>query len=129
MPNANSLQIMVVDDQRAMRALVTSSLREIGCTDIMECCDGQDALETLALHPRNLIISDLNMPRLDGLGLLAAIRADPVLKATAVIMLTSRGEINLVQKAVQLGVNNYLMKPFSMAGLKKKIEAVVGPLT
>lgn len=129
MPLASALEVLVVDDQRAMRSLVSDSLRHFGCTKIIECGDGKEALQELLARPRHMVISDLNMPVMDGLELLAAVRRDPGLKSMAFIMLTSRGEVELVKKAVSLGVNNYLMKPFSAAGLKSKIEAVVGPLT
>jgi two-component system chemotaxis response regulator CheY len=77
----------------------------------------------------HLIISDFNMPNLDGLGLLRAIRAHPPTSKTAFIMLTGRADRELVQRAVQFGVNNYLVKPFTTAQLKEKLEGVFGPLT
>jgi two-component system chemotaxis response regulator CheY len=69
------------------------------------------------------------MPRLDGLGLLRAVRAHEPIRGTAFIMLTGRADKELVQRAVQFGVNNYLVKPFTVQTLKEKIEAVFGPLT
>lgn len=129
MPAASALEVLVVDDQRAMRSLVIDSLRHFGVSKIVECGDGKEALQELLTRPRHMVISDLNMPVMDGLQLLEAVRKDPGLKTLAFIMLTSRGEVELVKKAVALGVNNYLMKPFSADGLRKKIEAVVGPLT
>jgi two-component system, chemotaxis family, chemotaxis protein CheY len=129
MPAASALQILVVDDQRAMRALVRESLAQIGCRNVVECADGEEALRTMELRKFHLIISDLNMPNLDGLGLLAAVRAKPGHEKTAFIMLTSRNEATLVQQAVKLGVNNYITKPFTMGALKAKVEAVFGKLT
>jgi two-component system chemotaxis response regulator CheY len=69
------------------------------------------------------------MPNLDGLGLLEAVRGKPEFKKIAFIMLTNRGDVELVRKAIALGVNNYLIKPFALGALKAKIEAVFGPLT
>ena len=129
MPRSALLQIMVVDDQRTMRTLVRESLAQMGCYQVRECADGAEALEMMAIHPVQLILSDMNMPRMDGLQLLAAVRADPRWKSVGFIMLTSRGERELVKKAVELGVNNYLMKPFSLDSIRHKVEAVVGPLT
>ena|SRR3972149_8267013 len=129
MPAAADLRITIVEDQRSIRALVRGSLQQIGCKEITECEDGLIALKSLDLHPAHLIISDLNMPNLDGLGLLEAVRKKPGHEKTAFIMLTNRGDAELVRKAVALGVNNYLMKPFTIAALKAKIEAVFGPLT
>jgi two-component system chemotaxis response regulator CheY len=129
MPAAADMQVMVVDDQRAMRNLVRSSLNELGCGQVTECADGREALETLRRQPAHLVISDMNMPVMDGLALLRAMRAEPNLIGVGFIMLTSRGEAELVREAIAAGVNNYLVKPFTMATLRRKIEAVFGPLT
>jgi two-component system chemotaxis response regulator CheY len=120
---------LIADDLLAMRALLRSSLVHIGYRNITECSDGEEALQEFTARPADLIISDLNMPKLDGLGLLAAVRKMPGRETTPFIMLTSRGEVNLVVQAKELKVNNYLMKPFNLVTLKKKIEEVVGPLT
>ena len=80
-------------------------------------------------RPYQLVISDYNMPKLDGLGLLRAVRSHPPISKTAFIMLTGRADKDLVQRAVQFGVNNYLVKPFTVATLREKIEAVFGALT
>jgi two-component system, chemotaxis family, chemotaxis protein CheY len=129
MPKGSTFRILIADDLLAMRALVRSSLVHIGYRNITECSDGEEALQEFTARPADLIISDLNMPKLDGLGLLAAVRKMPGRETTPFIMLTSRGEVNLVVQAKELKVNNYLMKPFNLVTLKKKIEDVVGPLT
>lgn len=129
MPEAQSLRILVVDDQRAMRTLIRSTLFALRCQNVVECEDGNAALSEILLRPVDLVISDLNMPKLDGLGLLRAVRSNPDLGRLPFIMLTSRGESALVKQAIDLGVNNYLMKPFNLVTLKSKIEAVMGPLT
>jgi two-component system, chemotaxis family, chemotaxis protein CheY len=129
MPQASTVEIMVVDDQRAMRALVRDSLAQIGCARVSECGDGHEALQSLRARPVHLVVSDLNMPVMDGLTLLRAVRSEPSLANTAFIMLTSNGEVELVKQAIALGVNNYLVKPFTLGMLKRKIESVFGPLT
>lgn len=129
MPAASSLRVMIVDDQHSMRLLIRSSLQQLGFKDIDEASDGEDGLRKLVAQPAHLVISDFNMPKLDGLGLLRAIRAHPPIAKTAYIMLTGRADKELVQRAVQFGVNNYLVKPFTVATLKEKIEAVFGPVT
>ena len=116
MPAAAALHCLVVDDQMTMRSLVRTSLQQLGVREIVS-------------KPAHLIISDYNMPNLDGLGLLRAVRAHPPTSKTAFIMLTGRADRELVQRAVQFGVNNYLVKPFTVAQLKGKLEAVFGPLT
>lgn len=128
MPAAASIDTLIVDDQRSTRQLVRQCLQQLGFVHITECEDGAEALDLLTRRRMNLIFSDLNMPNLDGLGLLRAVRGDPANVNTAFIMLTGRADAALVQEAVKLGVNNYIVKPFTIETLKKKVEAVVGPL-
>jgi two-component system chemotaxis response regulator CheY len=129
MPVAASLHVLVVDDQMSIRSLVRSGLSQLGVQHITEASDGGEALKSLALNPAHLVISDYNMPNMNGLDLLKAIRANPPTAKTAFIMLTGRADRDLVQKAVQFGVNNYLVKPFNVQVLKGKIEQVFGALT
>jgi len=126
---AANIETLIVDDQRSTLQLVRSSLLQLGFKRIRECEDGEAARLLLETVRVDLIFSDLNMPRLDGLGLLRAVRNNPAISKTAFIMLTGRTDTALVQEAVKLGVNNYIVKPFNLATLTKKIEAVVGPLT
>jgi two-component system chemotaxis response regulator CheY len=129
MPAAASIETLIVDDQRSTRQLVRSCLNELGFRRITESEDGVAARDLLKQKRVHLIFSDLNMPGLDGLGLLGAVRGDPELAKTAFIMLTGRADTALVQEAIKLGVNNYIVKPFTLETLKKKVEAVLGPLT
>ena len=129
MPTAASVSALVVDDQLTMRALVRNGLQQIGMKDVREAGDGEEALKSLIAKPVNLIISDFNMPKMDGLALLRAVRSHPPIKQTAFIMLTGRADRELVQRAVQFGVNNYCVKPFTVQALREKIEQVFGPLT
>ena len=129
MPAASALNVLVVDDQLTMRSLIRNSLQQIGVREISEAADGELALRSIITKPVHLVISDFNMPNLDGLGLLRGIRAHPPIAKTAFIMLTGRADRELVQRAVQFGVNNYLVKPFTTAQLKEKLEGVFGPLT
>ena len=89
MPAASSLKTLIVDDQQTMRSLVRTSLHALGITNTKEVADGEDALRFLLTAQVNLVITDFNMPKLDGLGLLRAIRAHPPIAKTAVIMLKS----------------------------------------
>ena len=126
---ASAIKPLIVDDQKTMRSLIRTSLHAIGITNTREAPDGEEALKAMIASPANLVITDFNMPKLDGLGLLRAVRAHGPLSKTAVIMLTGRADKELVQRAVQFGVNNYLVKPFTTQTLKEKIEAVFGVLT
>ncbi len=128
MPSAASLKVLIVDDQQSMRLLIRGGLQQLGFRDFDEAADGEAGLKALVANPAQLVISDFNMPKLDGLGLLRAVRVYPPTAKTAYIMLTGRGDMELVQRAVQFGVNNFLVKPFTVATLREKIEAVFGPL-
>jgi two-component system chemotaxis response regulator CheY len=130
MPAAAAIKVLVVDDQLTIRSLVRTGLQQLGFTNIVEAVDGEEGLRTmLGPTPPKLVISDFNMPKLDGLGLLRAIRAHEPIKTTGFIMLTGRADTDLVKRAAQFGANNYLVKPFTVATLKEKIEASFGALT
>lgn len=129
MPRAASIHVLVVDDQLSIRAAVRSGLNQLGIRNITEASDGEEAMKSLIANPVHLIISDYNMPNMDGLGLLEAVRNHPQIRSTAFIMLTGQAERELVKKAVALGVNNYVVKPFNVLVLKAKLEQVFGVLT
>jgi two-component system chemotaxis response regulator CheY len=105
------------------------ALEEIGVKHIYEAEDGKKALDTVTTQPLDLIISDFNMPEMDGIGLLQAVRGNPAVRKVPFILLTGRGDRELVVKAAQAGVNNYLIKPFTSAVLRQKIEQVIGKVT
>jgi two-component system chemotaxis response regulator CheY len=129
MPATSTIPCLVVDDQQTMRSLVRTGLQQLGFRTIHEAPDGEEGLRHMLSRPVQLVISDYNMPKLDGLGLLRAIRSHPPIQKTAFVMLTGRADKELVQRAVQFGVNNYLVKPFTVGTLKEKIEAIFGALT
>jgi two-component system chemotaxis response regulator CheY len=129
MPAAAAISALVVDDQLSMRALIVNSLRQIGFQNVREAPDGEEGLKELIAKPAHLIISDYNMPKMDGLGFLRAVRAHAPIASAGFIMLTGRADVELVGRARQYGVNNYLVKPFTTNQLKDKIQQVFGALT
>ncbi len=129
MPNAIALKVLIVDDQNSVRQMTRLNLEEIGIRHIHEAENGRKAMETASVQPLDLIISDYYMPEMDGLALLRAVRGHPVARKVPFILLTGRGDRELVVKAAQAGVNNYLIKPFSAAILRGKIEQVMGKLS
>ena len=129
MPSAAALKVLIVDDQQSMRLLIRGGLQQLGFRDFDEAADGEAGLRSIITSPVQLVISDFNMPKLDGLALLRAVRVHPPTSKIAFLMLTGRGDADLVQRAVQFGVNNFLVKPFTVTTLREKIEAVFGPLT
>ncbi len=129
MPSAVAIKVLVVDDQNSVRQMTRMTLEELGFRHIHEAENGVQAMETASLQPLDLIISDYNMPEMDGLGLLRAVRGHPVARKVPFILLTGRGDRELVVKAAQAGVNNYLVKPFTAEILRGKIEQVIGKLS
>ncbi len=129
MPAAAAIKVMVVDDQASMRAMIRRALQDLGFKDIRDKGGAVEALEAVKTERVHLIISDYNMPEMDGLEFLKQVRADGVIGKTVFIMLTGSSDRDLVQQAAALGVNNYLVKPFAPAALKEKIERVFGALS
>ncbi|CAN7670451.1 response regulator [Aminobacter sp. LjRoot7] len=121
-------KVLVVDDTTTSRMLITDALQEMGIRKISIAKDGEQALRMMMEQPSHMVISDFNMPKLDGLQLLKAIRSYGPTRATPFILLTGKGDRQLLEAAVSLGVNNFLTKPFTTPALKKAIEAIVGIL-
>jgi two-component system chemotaxis response regulator CheY len=126
---AMALKVLIVDDQNSVRQMTRMTLEQIGIRHIHEAENGVAAMQTASLQPLDLIISDYNMPEMDGLSLLRAVRGHPVVRKLPFILLTGRGDRELVVKAAQAGVNNYLVKPFTAQVLREKIEQVMGKLS
>ncbi|MFN3656050.1 MAG: response regulator [Pseudolabrys sp.] len=129
MPIAAALKVLVVDDQNSVRQMTRISLEQIGVRVVHEAENGVKAMETASVQPLDLIISDYNMPEMDGLGLLRAVRGHPAARRVPFILVTGRGDRELVVKAAQAGANNYVVKPFTAEILRTKIEQVVGKLS
>ena len=128
MPNAAALKVLVVDDQFSVRQMTRLALEKIGVRLIHEAENGQEAFSVAVAQPLDLIISDFNMPQMDGIGLLRAVRGHQAIRKLPFILITGRGDRELVVKAAQAGVNNYVVKPFDEATLRQKMEAVLGRL-
>ena len=129
MPAAAASKVMGVEDQTSMRAMIRRALQDLGFKDVRDKPSAQEALAAIKSDRVHLIISDYNMPEMDGLQFLEAVRTDAVIGKTVFIMLTGSSDKEIVQKAAALGVNNYVVKPFAPAALKEKIERVFGELT
>lgn len=129
MPIASAMKVLIVDDQNSVRQMTRMTLGELGISVVHEAENGVGAIQTATLQPIDLIISDYNMPEMDGLALLRAVRGHAAIRKMPFILLTGRGDRELVVKAAQAGVNNYLVKPFTKETLRGKIEQVVGKLT
>ncbi|GBQ34568.1 response regulator [Gluconacetobacter azotocaptans] len=129
MPAASQIKALIVDDQSSIRQVLANSLAQLGFMSIAQRKDGKEALEYLDQNPTHLVISDFNMPVMDGLALLRAVRGNPKIQKVAFIILTSEASRDLVQDAVKAGVNNFLAKPYTVAKLREVLEKVFGPIT
>lgn len=124
----DQLRVMVVDDMSTSRGLITQALDAIGIRNVATAADGKSALAALAKSPVHLVISDYNMPEMDGLHLLHYLRNSPQTQKTGFLLITGRADPAVINKGKQLGMNNFLAKPFQAADLKTSIEAIVGRL-
>ena len=124
----DQIRIMVVDDMSTSRGLITQALDSFGVRNVATAENGKQALQVLASKPVHLVISDYNMPEMDGLQMLHYLRATPKTKGVGFILITGRAEQQIIDHGKKLGMNNYLKKPFQPDDLRKCIEAVVGRL-
>lgn len=122
------LRVMVVDDMSTSRGLITQALDSFGLRNVASTADGPTALQALARAPVHLVISDYNMPEMDGLQLLHALRQGAQTRGTGFILITGRADRAIIDQGRQLGMNNFLAKPFQPPQLRAAIEAVVGRL-
>ena len=119
-----SLKVLVVDDFSTMRRIVKNLLKQIGYKNIDEAEDGVQALSKLQDGGYGLVVSDWNMPNMDGLEMLKAVRQNPAIKNIPVLMVTAEAEKEKVITAIQAGVNNYVVKPFTGEILKEKLDKI-----
>lgn len=124
----DQLRVLVVDDMSTSRGLLTQALDSMGIQHVDATTDGVSALHHLKKKPAHLIISDYNMPEMDGLRLLQYVRHDPATRNTGFILVTGRADPQIIGTGKQLGMNNFLKKPFTPIEMRACIEAVVGKL-
>lgn len=128
MPFMQHLKVMVVDDTSVSRMLLVDSLNEIGIKNIVLAGDGEQALNSMMSSPCHIVFSDMNMPKLNGLQLLKALREFGPTRQCCFILVTGKGDRAMIEEGKKFGLNNFLAKPFTSATLKAAIEAVVGKL-
>jgi two-component system chemotaxis response regulator CheY len=121
--------VLVVDDSAAIRKILQRVLRQTGMAirAIHEAGDGQEALALLAEHPVDLVLTDINMPKMDGLQLLASLKASAQWRNTPVVMITTEGGETKVAEAVKLGAAGYVRKPFTADQIKEKLVGILEP--
>lgn len=118
------MKILIVDDFSTMRRIIKNLLRDLGFTNTAEADDGSTALPMLQNGRFDFLITDWNMPGMSGIDLLKAVRADEQLKKMPILMVTAEAKRDQIIEAAQAGVNGYVVKPFTAAVLKEKIEKI-----
>ena len=119
-----NMKILVVDDFSTMRRIIKNLLRELGFTNTHEADDGNTALPMLKGGDYELLVTDWNMPGMEGIDLLKACRADPELAKLPVLMVTAEQKKEQIIEAAQAGVNGYIVKPFTAGTLKEKLDKI-----
>lgn len=124
MPADPSMKVLVVDDMVTMRRIVKNILKQLGFGNVDEAENGQEALQKLRADTFGFVVSDWNMPVMTGIDMLRAIRADEKLKAIPVLMVTAEAQQSNLIEAVQAGVSNYIVKPFTAETMQEKIAKI-----
>ena len=121
--------VLVVDDSAAIRKILQRVLHQtgMGIHTIFEAGNGQEALEILKQQKVGLVLTDINMPKMDGIQLLAALKASAVWRDIPVVMITTEGGETKVGEAVRLGAAGYVRKPFTADQIKEKLVGILEP--
>ena len=119
-----NMKILIVDDFSTMRRIIRNLLRELGFTQTAEADDGSTALPMIKSGGIDFLVTDWNMPGMNGLELLKVIRADPNTADLPVLMVTAESKRDQIIQAAQAGVNGYIVKPFTAVTLRDKIDKI-----
>lgn len=119
-----NMKILIVDDFSTMRRIIKNLLRDLGFNNTQEADDGKTALPILQSNDFDFLVTDWNMPGMTGIELLKAVRADAKLASLPVLMVTAEQKREQIVEAAQAGVNGYIVKPFTAATLKEKIDKI-----
>ncbi|MDR2883983.1 MAG: response regulator [Deferribacteraceae bacterium] len=118
--------LITVDDSSTMRRIIKNTLQKIGFTNVLEAGNGVEALEVMAKSPIDMIITDWNMPEMDGLTYVKTVRAKDQYKETPILMITTEAAKEDILTALKSGVNNYVVKPFTPDTLQEKVFKLLG---
>jgi two-component system chemotaxis response regulator CheY len=128
MNTPTELKFLIVDDFSTMRRIVRGLLKEMGCNNAEEAEDGQVALAMLKNAKFDFVVSDINMPNMNGFQLLQAVKADEALKHLPVLMVTAEARKEDIVLAAQSGAAGYIVKPFTKATLEEKVQKIMQKL-
>jgi two-component system, chemotaxis family, chemotaxis protein CheY len=126
--NTSELKFLVVDDFSTMRRIVRGLLKEMGCNNTDEAEDGVIALQMLKSQKYDFVVSDINMPNMNGFDLLKAVKAEESLKHIPVLMVTAEARKEDIVLAAQSGAAGYIVKPFTKATLEEKVQKILQKL-
>ena len=124
-----NMKILVVDDHETMRRIVKQTLETLGFNNIETADDGSTALPMLEKGDFDFLVSDWNMPKMQGIDLLKAVRANDRLSNLPVLLITAEAKADQIVEAAKAGVNDYVVKPFNPATLSKKIEKIFSKIS
>jgi two-component system chemotaxis response regulator CheY len=122
------MRVLVVDDSSTMRRIIANTLKKLGHDEIIEAGDGTEALQVVEAGRPDLILTDWNMPRMDGREFVQTLRQNPEMGGIPVLMVTTQAEKPDVVVALEAGVNDYVVKPFTPEALKEKIAEVLSKM-
>ena len=122
----SDLRILIVDDSPTMRRILVNTVQKAGYPNCQEAEDGKDALAKLMAGNYDLLMTDWNMPNMNGLELTEAVRSDSKLKEIPILMVTTRNMKEDIVSAIKIGVNGYIVKPFDAKTLNAKISEILG---
>ncbi len=128
MSDTTNLKFLIVDDFSTMRRIIRGLLKEMGCNNADEAEDGVVALDMLKVQKFDFVVSDINMPNMNGFELLKAIKADDSLKHLPVLMVTAEARKEDIVLAAQTGAAGYIVKPFTKATLEEKVQKIMQKL-
>lgn len=126
--NTTDLKFLIVDDFSTMRRIVRGLLKEMGCNNAEEAEDGAVALNMLKAGKYDFVVSDINMPNMNGFELLKAVKADESLRHIPVLMVTAEARKEDIVLAAQSGAAGYIVKPFTKATLEEKVQKILQKL-
>jgi len=119
------LKILAVDDSPTMRRIIINTLKRAGYNEVVEATDGKDAMAKMKVEEVNFVITDWNMPEMDGLTFVTTLRSMEEYKSIPILMVTTRSVKDDIVDALKAGVNNFIVKPFTPDTLKQKIEQIL----
>ena len=123
-----AFNVLIVDDSSSMRAVIKKTIKVSGFNvgQFLTAADGRDALEVLKEEWVDLVLTDINMPNMNGMELLEEMKEDEILKTIPVVMVTTEGSEKIMQKSMTLGANGFIKKPFKPEDIRNALNSIMG---